>query len=48
MTTLSTLTHIWTPLTIGSTTVKHRVMMTAETLDYAHDHILSDRHDVAT
>ena len=43
-TTLSTLTHIWTPLTIGSTPVKHRIMMTAETLDYAHDHILSDRH----
>ena len=44
MATLSTLTHIWTPLTIGSTPVKHRIMMTAETLDYAHDHILSDRH----
>jgi 2,4-dienoyl-CoA reductase-like NADH-dependent reductase (Old Yellow Enzyme family) len=40
----STLTHIWTPLTIGSTTVKHRIMMTAETLVYAQDHILSDRH----
>lgn len=35
---------LWTPLTIGSTTVTHRIMMTAETLDYAHDHILSDRH----
>jgi 2,4-dienoyl-CoA reductase-like NADH-dependent reductase (Old Yellow Enzyme family) len=36
--------HLWTPLTIGSTTVKHRIMMPAETLDYGQDHILSDRH----
>lgn len=42
--TLSALSHIWTPLTIGSTTVKHRIMMSAETLLYAEDHILSDRH----
>jgi 2,4-dienoyl-CoA reductase-like NADH-dependent reductase (Old Yellow Enzyme family) len=35
---------IWSPLTIGSTTVKHRIMMSAETLLYAQDHILSDRH----
>ncbi len=43
-TTLSTLTHIWTPLTIGNTTVKNRIMMPAETLDYGQDNILSDRH----
>ncbi|MBI3300522.1 MAG: FAD-dependent oxidoreductase, partial [Deltaproteobacteria bacterium] len=43
-TTPSTLTHIWTPLTIGSTMVKHRIMMPAETLDYGQDNILSDRH----
>lgn len=43
-TTLSTLTHIWTPLTIGSTTVKNRIMMPAETLDYGQDNILSDHH----
>jgi len=43
-TTPSTLTHIWTPLTIGSTPVKHRIMMPAETLDYGQDNILSDRH----
>jgi len=40
----STLTHIWTPLTIGSTTVKNRIMMPAETLDYGENNILSDRH----
>src|SRR5262245_20676203 len=40
----STLTHIWTPLTIGNTTVKNRIMMPAETLDYGQDNILSDRH----
>ncbi|HEV8713022.1 MAG TPA: NAD(P)-binding protein, partial [Candidatus Binatia bacterium] len=43
-TTPSTLTHIWTPLTIGNTTVKNRIMMPAETLDYGQDNILSDRH----
>ncbi len=40
----STLTYIWTPLTIGGTTVKNRIMMPAETLDYGQDNILSDRH----
>ena len=42
--TSSELRHIWSPLTIGRTTVKHRIMMTAETLEYAQDNILSDRH----
>jgi 2,4-dienoyl-CoA reductase-like NADH-dependent reductase (Old Yellow Enzyme family) len=42
--TLSTLTHIWTPLTIGHTTVKNRILMPAETIVYAENHILSDRH----
>lgn len=41
---MSELDHIWNPLTIGSTTVKHRIMMSAETLLYAEDHVLSDRH----
>jgi 2,4-dienoyl-CoA reductase-like NADH-dependent reductase (Old Yellow Enzyme family) len=36
--------HIWAPLTIGSVTVKHRIMMTAMTTLYGEDHILSDRH----
>lgn len=36
--------HIWQPLTIGSVTVKHRIMMTAMTTNFAEDHILSDRH----
>ncbi len=42
--TLSTLTHIWTPLTIGHTTVKNRILMPAETIVYAENHIISDRH----
>ena len=42
--TSSALSRIWNPLTIGSTTVKHRIMMSAETLLYAENHILSDRH----
>lgn len=35
---------VWEPLTIGSTTVKHRIVMTATTVLYAIDNILSDRH----
>jgi 2,4-dienoyl-CoA reductase-like NADH-dependent reductase (Old Yellow Enzyme family) len=38
------LEHIWQPLSIGPTEVKHRIMMTAQTILYAEDHILSDRH----
>ena len=38
--------HIWTPLRIGSITVKNRIVMTAMTSNYAEDHILSDRHIV--
>ena len=41
---LSELNHVWTPLEIGPTRVRHRVMMTAQTVLYAIDHILSDRH----
>ena len=41
---LSRLNHVWQPLEIGPTTVKHRIMMTAQTILYAVDHILSDRH----
>jgi 2,4-dienoyl-CoA reductase-like NADH-dependent reductase (Old Yellow Enzyme family) len=40
----ATLTHIWTPLTIGHTTVKNRILMPAETLDYGENNLLSDRH----
>ena len=35
---------LWTPLTIGPTTVRHRVMVTAHALHYAEDNLLSDRH----
>ena len=41
---LSELRQVWSPLTIGHTTVKHRIMMTAQTVLYGEDHILSDRH----
>jgi 2,4-dienoyl-CoA reductase-like NADH-dependent reductase (Old Yellow Enzyme family) len=40
----STYTRIWTPLNIGSITVKNRIVMTAMTSNYAEDHILSERH----
>lgn len=40
----STLEHVWTPLTIGGTTVKHRIMVTGHTQLYGRDHIVSDRH----
>ena len=40
----SQLPHVWQPLDIGPTRVKHRVMYTAQTILYADDHILSDRH----
>jgi 2,4-dienoyl-CoA reductase-like NADH-dependent reductase (Old Yellow Enzyme family) len=42
--TLPELSRIWTPLTIGHTTVKHRIMMSAQTILYAENNILSDRH----
>lgn len=35
---------VWTPLTIGTTHVEHRIMMTAHSLFYGEDHVLSDRH----
>ena len=40
----SRLEHVWTPLDIGPTRVKHRVMYTAQTLLYGENHLLSDRH----
>lgn len=38
------LPHVWTPLTIGATTVKHRIMVTGHTQLYGRDHVISDRH----
>lgn len=38
------LTHVWTPLTIGTMTVKHRIMVTGHTQLYGKDEIISDRH----
>ena len=38
------LERIWEPLTIGSTKVKNRIMMTAMGVFYGEDNILSDRH----
>jgi len=40
----SAYSRIWTPLRIGSITVKNRIVMTAMTSNYAEDHILSERH----
>jgi 2,4-dienoyl-CoA reductase-like NADH-dependent reductase (Old Yellow Enzyme family)/uncharacterized protein YbjQ (UPF0145 family) len=41
---VSGLSHIWKPLTIGHTTVNHRIMMSALTTLYAENNVLSDRH----
>jgi len=38
------LKHVWTPLTIGTTTVKHRIMVTGHTQLYGKDELISDRH----
>ena len=35
---------VWSPLTIGPVSVKNRIMMTAMTLGYADNNLLSDRH----
>ena len=35
---------LWSPLEIGGTTVKNRVMTSAHSLAYGDNHILSDRH----
>ncbi len=40
----SGLRHVWEPLEIGSTRVKNRIMMTAQTTLYGKDNILGDRH----
>ena len=39
-----TLSKVWEPLTIGSTTVNHRIMSTGHTQLYGQSEILSDRH----
>ncbi len=39
-----TLSKVWEPLTIGSTTVNHRIMSTGHTQLYGQNEILSDRH----
>lgn len=39
-----TLSKVWEPLTIGSTTVNHRIMSTGHTQLYGKDETLSDRH----
>jgi len=36
--------HVWTPLTIGTTTVKHRIMVTGHTQLYGKEEMISDRH----
>ena len=41
---MSELDSLWTPLEIGGTTVKNRVMTSAHSLAYGDNHILSDRH----
>lgn len=38
------LERVWQPLTIGSTTVKNRIMMTAQSTLYGEHHLLGDRH----
>ena len=38
------LTHVWTPLAIGTVKVKHRIMVTGHTQLYGKDEIISDRH----
>ena len=40
----SDLEHVWTPLTIGTTTVKHRIMVTGHTQLYGKDETISDCH----
>lgn len=39
-----TLSKVWEPLTIGSTTVNHRIMATGHTQLYGKDETLTDRH----
>src|SRR4051794_25716823 len=41
---VGTLQHVWAPLDIGPTRVRHRVMYTAQTILYGENHLLSDRH----
>ena len=39
-----TLEKIWQPLTIGSTQVRNRIMMTAQSASFGKDNLISDRH----
>jgi 2,4-dienoyl-CoA reductase-like NADH-dependent reductase (Old Yellow Enzyme family) len=41
---IAELEHVWTPLSIGATTVKHRIMVTGHTQLYGEHHVISDRH----
>ncbi len=36
--------HLWTPLTVGRTTLRNRVMLTGHTLLYGEGGLISDRH----
>ncbi len=38
------LSRVWEPLTIGNTTVKNRIMMTAQSVLYGENQLLGDRH----
>jgi 2,4-dienoyl-CoA reductase-like NADH-dependent reductase (Old Yellow Enzyme family) len=38
------LEHVWQPLDIGPTRVKHRILYPAQTVHYGEDNLLSDRH----
>ncbi|MCY4086464.1 MAG: FAD-dependent oxidoreductase [Actinomycetia bacterium] len=41
---MTELTSVWTPLDIGPTRVKHRIMQSAHSLYFAENGLLSDRH----
>jgi 2,4-dienoyl-CoA reductase-like NADH-dependent reductase (Old Yellow Enzyme family) len=41
---MAELEHIWRPLRIGPVTIRNRIVMTAMTLGYGRDNVLSDRH----
>ena len=38
------LKHLWQPLDIGPTRVKHRIMQTAQTINFGDDHVLGEKH----
>jgi len=39
-----TLEKVWQPLTIGTTTVKNRIMMTVQSASFGNDKLTSERH----